>query len=107
MSVSNDETMVMINNTHRGFDLYSVSQQSILYSFTENGLPPSAASVFVDSDRAVAYAGSDGTLRLWDVHSKSIVFSFPGAGEFLYSDPSVLWANATVVHPRTIYDAPN
>ena len=81
MSVSNDETMVMINNTHRGFDLYSVSQQSILHSFTENGLPSSAASVFVDSDRAVAYASGDGTIRLWDIRSKSIVLSVPNAGE--------------------------
>jgi len=80
MSVSNDETMIMINNTHRGFDLHDVSQQSILHSFTEKGLPPSAGSVFTDSDRAVAYVSS-GAIRLWDIRSKSILLSVPNPGE--------------------------
>lgn len=72
--------MVMINNAHRGFDLHNVSQQSILHSFTEKGLPPSAASVFIDSDRAVAYV-SGGAIRLWDIRSKSVLLSVPNPGE--------------------------
>lgn len=79
MSISNDETMAMINSAHRGFQLHSLSQQSILHSFGES-VSPSATSLFVESDRAVAYVSSEGSIRLWDIHSRSVVLSIPHPG---------------------------
>ena len=90
MSVSNDETMVMINNTHRGFDLHSIPQQSTLHSFTEKSLALSATSVFVSSDKAVAYVSSKGAIRLWDISSQTVIFSVSIIGEFVVSIPQCI-----------------
>lgn len=81
LSLSKDETVIAVNNTHNGFNLYSFPYGTPIGHLVERGLHPTATSDFLSSDRLLAYPGNGGVLKLWDVPSKSFLNSVGDAGE--------------------------
>lgn len=71
--------MVVINNTHNGFNMYSVPNGAILEHLNEPSLCGVPGSVFMGSDRFLVYPGNDGILKVWNVKSKVFVGSVCGA----------------------------
>ena len=70
--------MVVINNAHNGFNLYSIPHGTVLQHFIEADLYDASGSAFLDSDRVLVHPGSDGVLKVWDVKSKTYVGSVHG-----------------------------
>lgn len=62
--------MIAANNTHNGFNLYSLPHGTPIGHFIERDLHTTVASDFLGSDRLLVY-GSAGVLKLWDILSKS------------------------------------
>lgn len=81
LTLSRDETMIATNNTHNGFNIYSLPYGAPIGHFVEHDLHPTATSSFLNSDRLLVYPGGAGALNLWDIPSSSPFASVCGAGE--------------------------
>ena len=76
--MSADESVVVVNNTHNGFNLYSAPHGAVLEHLIEQNLCDMSSSVFMGSDRFLVYPGDNGVLKVWDVHSKASAGSVCG-----------------------------
>ena len=76
MSLSIDETMVVINNAHNGFNLYDIPRGTVVEHFVETDLYDTCGSVFLNS--VLVHPGSNGVLRVWDVKSRAYIGSVHG-----------------------------
>ena len=87
LSLSDDETMIAANNTHNGFNLYSLPHGTPISHFVEHNLYPTATSDFFSFDRFFVHPGGAGVLKLWDIPSKFSLASVGGTCEPFRATP--------------------
>lgn len=80
LSLSKDETVIAINNTHNGFNVYCLPHGDLVGRFVEHDLHATATSSFLDSDEFLVYPGGAGVLKLGEIQSTSSLAFVSGAG---------------------------